>query len=203
MRALTTSRIEVLVATLLIVAALPLAGTWLRSCNDDGGYGARCYAAETEAAYRLEDGKALPDADVTPGAVDPHAVADLTGKKHIAGGIERNLCAADFRTGPIRKTIRNFAGLKKRACAEYGLAHCDGTVEGDHLISIEIGGCPDCLANVWPQPMDEARIKDHQVEDQLPKLVCAGKITLAAAQQCMAHDWVACAARVRKIEGKP
>jgi hypothetical protein len=44
--------------------------------------------------------------------------------------------------------------------------------------------------------MAEARAKDHQVEDVLPKLVCAGKMTLADAQTCIAKDWVACAARV-------
>jgi hypothetical protein len=75
-------------------------------------------------------------------------------------------------------------------------------VEGDHLISIEIGGCPDCLTNLWPQPMDQARIKDHQVEDVLPGLVCAGKMTLAEAQKCIAGDWVACAARIGHAEGE-
>jgi hypothetical protein len=50
--------------------------------------------------------------------------------------------------------------------------------------------------------MDEARIKDHQVEDVLPKLICAGKMTLAAAQKCMATDWVACADRLKTLEGQ-
>lgn len=175
-----------------------------RSC-DDGGYGARAYAQSSQdatATYRLEDGNALPDQDATPGAADPRAVADRTGKRHIVGGIERNLCAKDFRATAVRGTIHNFAGLKRKACAEYGLKRCDGTVEGDHLISIEIGGCPDCLTNLWPQPMDEARVKDHQVEDQLPKLVCSGKISLADAQRCIASDWVRCAGRVQQLEGK-
>lgn len=147
------------------------------------------------------NGYALPDVAATPGVADPHAVADTSGAPHMVAGVERNVCAKDFRTGPIRKGIRNFAGLKKKACAEYGVARCDKSVEGDHLISIEIGGCSDCLTNLWPQPMAEARIKDHQVEDVLPKMVCAGKMSLADAQQCIAKDWTACAVRIAQLKG--
>jgi hypothetical protein len=53
---------------------------------------------------------------------------------------------------------------------------------------------------MWPQQMDQAKIKDHQLEDKLPKLVCSGKITLSDAQNCMADDWVACAARIKTLE---
>jgi hypothetical protein len=47
--------------------------------------------------------------------------------------------------------------------------------------------------------MDQARVKDHQVEDVLPKLVCSGKMTLADAQHCIAADWVACAVGIGKL----
>lgn len=200
--------------TVLSIAVLTfLCAQILRSCDDDGGRGATVrvvYAAERHpqkaiaatARYRTNGGKALPDARVTPGAVNPHAVADTSGKPHLVAGVEMNICARDFRTGPIREQIHNFGGVKKKACAEYGVAKCDKSVEGDHLISLEIGGCPDCVANIWPQPMDEARVKDHQVEDVLPKLVCAGKISLRDAQQCIAKDWVACAQRIRKLQAE-
>jgi hypothetical protein len=157
--------------------------------------------ARAQAHYQHDGAYRLPDARYTPGAVDPLAVADLSGARHTVGGIERNVCAKDFRTAPIRASIHNFAGLKKKACAEYGAAKCDGSVEGDHLISLEIGGCPDCLTNVWPEPMAEARIKDHQVEDVLPRLVCAGKLTLRDAQRCVAGDWASCGSRIGKIGG--
>jgi hypothetical protein len=152
------------------------------------------------AHWRQHGSYVLPDRSVTPGAVDQKAVADLSGAPHVVDGIERNICAKDFRTGPIRSGIKNFPKLKREACQEYGVATCDKSVEGDHLISIEIGGCPDCLANIQPQPMDQARVKDHQVEDVLPKLVCAGKITLADAQNCIADDWVACGERIAKLK---
>jgi hypothetical protein len=185
---------------LLAFMALCVIASTLHSC-DDGGYGHRVFAQTKAATYGLESGMALPDRDVTPGAADPLALADPSGKAHRVDGLERNVCAKDFRATAIRATIRNFPKLKKAACAEYSLKKCDGSVEGDHLISIEIGGCPNCLTNLWPQPMDEARIKDHQVEDVLPKLVCSGKITLKAAQECIASDWVACQKKVKQLQG--
>ena len=156
-------------------------------------------AAAQTAHYRYNGTTKLPDATVTPGATNPDAVADLSGKPHMIGNIEMNICAKDFRSTAIRKTIKNFAGLKKKACAEYDVTKCDASVEGDHLISLEIGGCKDCMTNIWPQDMDQARIKDHEVEDKLPRLVCTGKIKLADAQSCISTDWVVCAARIKDM----
>lgn len=135
----------------------------------------------------------LPDAKVTPGVADPAAVADLTKAPHMVDGVERNLCAADFRTEPIRKTIKDFEKLKKETCTEYSVTACDATVEGDHLISIENGGCKDCIANLWPQPEDKIgvigfRTKDI-VENRTHDLICAGKVTLQQGQQGLADDW--------------
>lgn len=154
-----------------------------------------CYGQQT-ATYGHHGQYTLPDSKVTPGAVNPHVVADMSGDKRILNGLEMNICAKDFRATAIRGTIKNFPKLKREACAEYGVAKCDASVEGDHLISIEIGGCQDCLTNLWPQPMDEAKIKDHKVEDVLPKLICAGKLTLSQAQACIASDWAACMAKI-------
>ncbi len=180
--------------------ALLCAGSFLRGCSDRDGHMVSVFAQEKSAAtYRTNGGMALPDAEVTPGAVDKEVWADPSGRSSVFDGIEKNICAPHFSATAIRKTIKNFPKLKKEACDEYGIAKCDSHVEGDHLISIEIGGCADCLTNLWPQPMDEARIKDHQVEDVLPKLVCAGKISLADSQKCIATDWVACQARIKEL----
>ncbi len=154
-----------------------------------------------QTAHYGHDGKfALPDPKVTPGAINTACVADLSQKQHIVNGIEENICAKDFRTGPIRATIHNFAKMKRTACAAYGVKKCDGSVEGDHFKPIEVCGCPDCQTNIWPQPLKEARIKDHQVEDILPKLVCSGEMTLKQAQDCVATDWVKCAAKIKGMK---
>ncbi len=68
--------------------------------------------------------------------------------------------------------------------------------EEDHLISLELGGSPTATANLWPEPYTAsvadggARSKD-QVENYLHRQVCAGRMTLQAAQQQIVRDWYA------------
>jgi hypothetical protein len=135
----------------------------------------------------------IPDASVTPGVADPDAVADLSKSPHMVNGVERNICASDFRTEPIRSTIVNFGKLKKESCAEYAVTACDAHVEGDHLISLENGGCKDCLKNLWPQPVDVPGVIGYHtkdiVENRTHGLICAGKVTLEQGQRGMANDW--------------
>lgn len=132
----------------------------------------------------------LPDARCTPGEVNPSLVADVSGKPHLENGVEANLCASDFRTGPWRKVSQS---EKKKVCLAYGITSgCPGPgFEIDHLISLEIGGS-DGILNLWPQPIQDAKVKDHQAEDPLPKMVCSGKITLKQAQECISKDWTKC-----------
>ena len=161
-----------------------------------------CVAAQTAivqvahySSHEISPGVSapLPDIRLTPGVADPDAIADLSKASHIVDGIERNLCAPGFRTEPIRAKIVDFEGLKKKACAEYGVAKCDDSVEGDHLISLENGGCKDCLANLWPQPLNAARVVGYHtkdvVENRTHELICSGKITLAEGQKGLAQDW--------------
>ena len=182
---------------LLVVPEIITTVVLLRSCGA-GGKMIPVFASTPAATYGIAGGMALPDRDVTPGEVDQEIEADTSKKSYVIDGIEKNICAPHFSAKAIRKTIKNFPKLKRTACDEYGVEKCDGSIEGDHLISIEIGGCPDCQENVWPQPMSEARIKDHQVEDVLPKLVCSGKMSLASAQKCIATDWVACMNKLKE-----
>lgn len=161
------------------------------------GLGLLAGALCAQAHYRTDGSYSLPDAKVTPGAVNRDLVADPSGKTHMVEGHEANLCAKDFRTGPYRHTSES---VKKKACAEYGAKDCPGpNWEVDHLISLEIGGA-DQIGNLWPQPILQARLKDHGTEDVLPKMICAGKISLRDAQQCISGDWVKCAARIRGLE---
>jgi hypothetical protein len=146
-------------------------------------------------SHQIAPGSAapLPDAKVTPGVPDPVAVADLSKSPHMVDGVERNLCAEDFRTEPIRKSIDDFEKLKAQVCTEYNVASCDASVEGDHLISLENGGCKDCLHNLWPQPVDAPGVVGYHtkdiVENRTHDLICAGKITLEQGQRGLAGDW--------------
>lgn len=119
----------------------------------------------------------LPDHACSPGAIFPEATVE-------------KICVSGYT-----KTVRNVsASLKKKVYTEYGLAYPQptGSYEADHLIPLELGGNND-IANLFPEaarPTPGFHEKDL-VENYLHNEVCAHQISLAAAQQQIATDWVA------------
>jgi hypothetical protein len=71
-------------------------------------------------------------------------------------------------------------------------------VEEDHLVSLELGGNPVDVENVWPEayaPMPGVHEKDR-VENWLRDQVCAGTMTLHDAQEAIRTDWYAVLVRL-------
>lgn len=72
-----------------------------------------------------------------------------------------------------------------------GNANRNCPCEIDHLVSRELLGADD-VKNLWPQSYRgpwNAHNKDR-LENQLHKLVCSGKLTLAQAQSMIVKDWI-------------
>ena len=65
--------------------------------------------------------------------------------------------------------------------------------ELDHVISLELGGPPDDVANLWPEPCtgDANAHQKDAVETTLETEVCRGAVSLADAQRMIASDWLA------------
>jgi hypothetical protein len=118
-----------------------------------------------------------PDHECTPGAV----FADVTAEQTCVSG--------------YTKTVRSVSvKLKKEVYAEYSIAYPPpfGSYEADHFVPLALGGNND-IANLFPEaagPKPGFRDKDL-VENYLHEQVCAGKISLAAAQRAIVTDWVA------------
>lgn len=94
---------------------------------------------------------------------------------------------------PVSYTNRIKYGLMDKAGIPRSRAH---ELELDHLVALAIGGHPRDPANLVLQPWngpDGAHAKDA-VEVAMQHAVCRHKVTLAAAQACMAHDWHTCSA---------
>jgi hypothetical protein len=90
---------------------------------------------------------------------------------------------------------------KAAVYARYGVAWVPYQHEVDHLISLELGGS-NSIRNLWPEPSAGrwgARTKDV-LENRLHDLVCAGQLTLRAAQRQEARNWVAA---YRRYVGSP
>lgn len=143
-----------------------------------------CFPVNTFNATHLP----LPDRKLTPGVARP----DLTLKQ---------ICATKW--GKDARAVS--AAMKRQVFAAYGypMGNRDPRCpcEVDHLVSRELGGADD-VKNLWPQSYSgpwNARLKDR-VENRLHVEMCAGRLSLRAAQDAIRADWTAA---YRKYFGEP
>ena len=117
-----------------------------------------------------------PDRQCSPGA-------------YYSGLTRTVLCSSAFRTGSIRNVPDS---EKHQVEVEYGMLprSYGRTIEIDHIVSLELGGSND-IANLYPEPgagLASYHVKDR-LENKLHDLVCAGSMTLHAAQAGIASNW--------------
>ena len=127
----------------------------------------------------------LPDPNCTPGAISP-AVTQAT--------IQSTICVSGY-TDTVRPPTSVTDPEKTGSAAAYGYTGSFSTAEYDHLIPLEVGGDPNDSANLWVEPNDKPNATSVNntkdvLETKLKDLVCNGTITLAAAQQAIASNWV-------------
>lgn len=138
----------------------------------------QCSAKVVDAAT----GEYLPDPACTPGSDDPAVTQD---------NLESTICKSGY-TSTVRPPASDTDKVKAESLREYGQT-AEKTTEYDHLVSLELGGT-NSVSNLWPEPNKSGATgttnpKDA-IETQLNKAVCSHKVTLAAAQKAIAHNWV-------------
>lgn len=127
----------------------------------------------------------LPDPACTPGALNPQVTQ---------GDIGSTICKSGY-TASIRPPVTVTEPEKTASASAYGYTGPFSTAEYDHLVPLELGGDPNDPANLWIEPNDVpgattfSNSKDT-LENRLNDLVCAGRLSLAAAQQAIAANWV-------------
>jgi hypothetical protein len=112
----------------------------------------------------------LPNASLTPGAI---ATTDRAA-----------VCSPSYA-----RTHRHVSShLKAEAFRRYGIPTDERRrYVIDHLVPLELGGA-NTIANIWPQPKNEAKRKDR-VEALLHERVCSGAMSLPAAQNAIRTNW--------------
>lgn len=128
-------------------------------------------------------GGTLPDPNCTPGATNPDVTAATIGQ---------TICVSGW-TSTVRPPVSVTGPIKLDRMAVYGAPQPTSLYELDHLIPLELGGATQSLLNLWPEPRTVPQGKGFgakdAVENRLRGEVCAGKITLHAAQQAIVADW--------------
>jgi hypothetical protein len=73
--------------------------------------------------------------------------------------------------------------------SKYGIPPSEAALyEDDDRVPVCLGGDNASALNHWPQPWDQAEEKD-ELERRICREVCAGEITLPAAQAIFLGDW--------------
>ena len=127
----------------------------------------------------------LPNQVTTPGATNP-----LVTQENISTTICRNGYTATIRPPVSYTNALKRHQLTSSPYSDYGSSDLK-LFEEDHLIPLELGGSPTSVQNLWPEPWSGslgARHKD-QLENKLHTLVCAGSISLVAAQSAISANW--------------
>ena len=132
-------------------------------------------------------------------AVDSHDFPD----SHLTPGViiesdSRVVCRPGYAAS-IRPRGDSWRTLKDAAYGRYGIPRGHRSTvdqsgvhrfafEIDHLIPLELGGSPNDIRNLWPQPIASAKEKD-QVENGLHEMVCGGRTSLEQAQRAIVVNW--------------
>lgn len=117
-----------------------------------------------------------------PGALNPGVTQ---------ANIKQTVCVPGW-TKTVRPPV-SVTGKIKRALLAKESDKNAANYELDHLISLQLGGAPADIANLWLEPYAGpcgARHKDV-IETALKREVCAGRLTLEQAQQAIRTDWTA------------
>lgn len=130
--------------------------------------------------------QALPDTQLTPGAIDPRVTqANLDSTICRQGGYTRSVRPAESYTEALKRwQIRKYDYTNRRL----------RNYEEDHLVALEIGGSPTSPSNLWPEPHYTvggwgSYTKDR-LENRMHDLVCSRRVSLAQAQIAMANNWI-------------
>ena len=125
--------------------------------------------APAASAAAWPAGWVLPNPHLTPGAYGS-SFAQVC--PHVSAALEN---------------ARPSTAVKNQVYAEYHITyHPTGAYEIDHLVPLELDGS-NAKANLWPEP--GLHNKKDVLENKLHSLVCADKISLAAAQHAIVTDW--------------
>ena len=126
----------------------------------------------------------LPDSNCTPGVVNKNVTQD---------NIKDTICKPGF-TKTVRPPTKYTTPLEIELMKSYGFNGDRKDFELDHLISLQLGGHPKAVKNLWPEPYLEnmtkftAHVKDT-FENYLKRQVCKGAMALSDAQEQIATDW--------------
>lgn len=127
-------------------------------------------------------------------AIRPGTLPGATNPAGTQATIWTTICR-DGWTTTVRPPASYTEPIKFKGLAAYSEPGPVHDYEEDHLIPRELGGSPTSKANLWPEPGAAPNLKDH-VENAANRAVCDQTMTLQAAREAIAGDWIALGKRL-------
>lgn len=100
----------------------------------------------------------VPPAKAGPAEIysDPAQTPGATNPKIKQSNIKTNICNKNWSTDSVRPGTGVTRRIKRDTMASYGFTDSPTHYELDHLISLQNGGCPACVTNLWPEAYGDA-----------------------------------------------
>ncbi len=105
-------------------------------------------AAREATSTLAGDAHIYPSAQQTPGKADPSVTQSNMAK---------NICNKNWTTDSVRPSDSVTSRIKTETMKAYGFTDAASHYELDHLVSLQNGGCPDCVENLWPEAYGDAQ----------------------------------------------
>lgn len=99
-----------------------------------------------------------------PAAIYPRTETGSPNPKITQDNIRKNICNKKWKTDLVRPSTSVTGAIKRKKMKEYGYTDTGLHYELDHLISLQVGGCPACEDNLWPQPYGDASHRMTEVQ---------------------------------------
>jgi len=135
----------------------------------------------------LRSSTRVGDASLYP----PPATPGVADSRVTQQNIYETICISGY-SAKVRPPVSLTNRIKRERMVSQALPGTASDYELDHIIPLELGGCPDCEGNLWMEPWSHpgAHEKDR-VEDYLHREVCQGRMSLGEAQRLITSDWYA------------
>ena len=118
-------------------------------------------------------------------ALNPDVTSDTIARTICVGGYTKSVRPGTSYTNGVKAKLIREQGIEPSRMGDYEL---------DHLVPLAVGGHPRKLSNLMLQPWygENSATEKDKLEVRLQHLVCSHRISLEAAQHCIAENWKSC-----------
>lgn len=110
----------------------------------------------------VSGGKPASPQKAGPDSIYPRSETGSPNPNFTQANITNNICKKGWSTDSVRPSTSVTGKIKRQRMKAYGYTDTGLHYELDHLISLQVGGCPDCEDNLWPEPYGD---KNHPMTE--------------------------------------